>query len=63
MPTEVKQEVIKPWAVYYLANQGTGPRLCLERFATRGDGEVYLFRVRRYLPKNTNPELVQDFLV
>lgn len=60
MTTKIEQEVLKRWAVYYLANQGTGPRICLERFATRGDAEVYLFKLRKYLPKSANPQLTQD---
>lgn len=60
MPTKVKQEVIKPWAVYYLTNQGAGIYTCFARFATRGDAEVCLFSARKSLPKNFNPTLVYE---
>lgn len=58
----INQEVIKPWAVFCITNTA-GSRRCLARFSTRGDGETYLFSIRRQLPRNLHPELVFDHLV
>lgn len=59
MKSTISQEIIKPWAIFCLCNSA-GSRRCLARFATRGDGETYLFRVRRQLPQELKPELVFD---
>lgn len=62
MKSNINQEVIKPWAVFCVFDSA-GSRRCLARFVSRGDGETYLFRVRRQLPQGMNPELVFDHLV
>ena len=59
MKSNINQEVIKPWAVFCLTNSA-GTRRCIARFSTRGDGEHYLFRIRRQLPQDLKPELVFD---
>lgn len=51
-------EVPKPWAVFVMP--GIETRQCIARFSARGDGEAYLYKVKRQLPKDYDPILVFD---
>ncbi|BDA68227.1 hypothetical protein CAL7716_023930 [Calothrix sp. PCC 7716] len=54
----IQPEVIKPWAVFILDSKGSRTRIA--SFSTRSDGETYLFKIRRQLPKASDPVLAFD---
>lgn len=55
---QIQPRVIKPWVVFILDSEGSRTRIA--SFSTRGDGETYLFKIRRQLPKTSDPVLAFD---